>query len=131
MTYLIDTDRVIDLLAGRQEATRLLRSSIGDGLTISLMTYGEVLAGVYYGHDSVAAEAGFRSFLREIDVLPIDEPVIVRFARIYGALRSIGQPIDATDALVAATAIEHNLTLVTRNLRHYRRVPGLILHQPT
>jgi predicted nucleic acid-binding protein len=130
VSYLIDSDRVIDVLTSQREARRLIRAVAVDGLVISLITYGEVLAGVYYSRDSVAAKAGFRSLLRDIDVLPIDELVIVRFARIYGGLRNTGNAIDATDALVAATAIEHNLTLVTRNLRHYRPVPGLALNEP-
>ena len=52
-----------------------------------------------------------------------------RFARIRGRLRATGQTIGDTDILIAATAIEHDLTLVTRNRRHYDRIPDLTLYE--
>jgi predicted nucleic acid-binding protein len=52
-----------------------------------------------------------------------------RFARIRGGLRATGRVIGDSDILIAATAIEHRLSLVTRNRRHYDRIPGLTLYQ--
>ncbi len=54
-----------------------------------------------------------------------------RFARIRGQLRATGQIIGDTDILIAATAIHHGLTLVTRNRRHYDRVPSLSVYEAT
>jgi len=38
-----------------------------------------------------------------------------------------GQPIESADIFIAATALAHNLILVTRNQRHFERVPGLVV----
>jgi tRNA(fMet)-specific endonuclease VapC len=51
-----------------------------------------------------------------------------RFARIRGQLRRQGLTVQDPDLLIAATALTHQLTLVTRNLRHFRRIPDLMIH---
>jgi predicted nucleic acid-binding protein len=51
MKYLVDSDWVIDYLAGRQQAITLLSSLAIEGLAISLITFGEIYEGIYYGRD--------------------------------------------------------------------------------
>lgn len=128
MTYLVDTDWVADWLTGRPDARHLLASLSSDDLAISLITYGEIYEGIYYGRDPRAAEAGFRNFLRDVDVVGLNRPILRRFARLRGQLRQAGQLIGDPDLLIAATALEHRLTLVTRNRRDFGRIPGLLLY---
>jgi predicted nucleic acid-binding protein len=52
-----------------------------------------------------------------------------QFARIRGRLRQQGTPIGELDILVAATALQHGLTIVTRNRRHFDRIPGLDFYE--
>lgn len=52
-----------------------------------------------------------------------------RFAGIRGDLRRRGQLIPDLDLLIAATALHHDLTLLTRNVRHFDRIPELRLYQ--
>jgi predicted nucleic acid-binding protein len=59
--------------------------------------------------------------------LPIDAAVANRAADISDRLRRSGRPIDLPDLLLAATALAHDLTMVTRNVRHFERVPGLMV----
>lgn len=128
MTYLVDSDWIIAFLGGRIDAVRLLSVLEPQGLAISLMTLGEVYEGVYYGRDPNAAEAGGFDLVERLEVLPLDEAVLRRFARLRGYLRQRGALIGDPDTLIAATALEHDLALVTQNLRHFRRVPGLRLY---
>jgi predicted nucleic acid-binding protein len=54
-----------------------------------------------------------------------------RFGMIRGALpRQIRQQIGDMDLLIAATALEHDLTLLTRNIRDFSQIPDLRLYQP-
>jgi tRNA(fMet)-specific endonuclease VapC len=53
------------------------------------------------------------------------------FARTRADLRRSGQLIADLDLLIAATALHHDLTLLTRNVRHFARIPGLRLYQST
>jgi tRNA(fMet)-specific endonuclease VapC len=129
VSYLIDTDWVVDHLLGKPAAIQLLGSLEPDGLAISLDTFGEIYEGIYHGTDPVQAEAVFLDFLGRVDVIGLDTEVFKLYATIRGRLRSIGQLVAEFDLLIAATAIHHDLILVCRNLRHYRRILGLKLHQ--
>ena len=62
MTYLIDTDRVIDLLSQTEDAVRLWDTIERAGIAISSVTFGEVLEGVYLGRDPESAEQTFEQF---------------------------------------------------------------------
>jgi predicted nucleic acid-binding protein len=131
MSYLVDSDWVADWLKGRSDAVQLLTNLAQRGpLAISLITYGEIYEGIYSGYDPKGYEAVFRQFLRSVDVLALNRATMRRFARIRGDLRRQGRMLPDPDLLIAATAIEHGLTLVTRNVRHFARVPGLVLHEP-
>lgn len=130
MKYLVDSDWVADYLKGRPNAVDLLDHLFPDGLAISIVTFAEVYEGVYYGSDPKRNEAIFRRFLEGVAVVNIGRLVARRFALIRGELRAKGQMIPQPDLFIAATALAHDLTLVTRNLEHFRRISGLELHQP-
>ncbi|HEY7035024.1 MAG TPA: type II toxin-antitoxin system VapC family toxin [Thermomicrobiales bacterium] len=127
--YLVDTDWIADYLGGKQSAVDLLESLKDDGLAISLVTFGEIYDGVYHGRDPIAAERNFAALLGRIVVIDLNQAIMKRFAHIRGGLRATGRVIGDTDILIAATAIEHGLSLVTRNRRHYDRIPGLTLYE--
>ena len=63
--------------------------------------------------------------LRPMSVLPFDAGCASQAARIRVDLESRGVPIGAHDTLIAATALRHQATLVTRNVREFSRVIGL------
>ena len=131
MTYLVDTDWVADYLKGRSHAVTLLNRLFPDGLAISIITFAEVYEGIYYGAEPRRNEAVFRQFLKGVPVLPISRSVAQRFAQVRGGLRSKGQLIPQPDLFIAATALQHDLTLLTRNVHHFERIPGLAVYQPS
>lgn len=128
MSYLLDTDIVIEYLKGTRRAVELVNGLRAEGLAISLVTYGEVYEGVYFGTSVSSAERGFRTFLRDVDVLQLNRAMMRRFGQLRGALRRSGLLIPDPDLLIAVTALHHDLVLVTRNVRHFERVPDLLRH---
>lgn len=66
-----------------------------------------------------------RQFLRPLQVLAFDEACAEQAAAIRCALERQGTPIGAHDLLIAATALRHQVPLVTRHTREFTRVPGL------
>jgi tRNA(fMet)-specific endonuclease VapC len=130
MTYLVDTDWLASYLNGHQRAVALLRELAPLGLAQSLVTYGEIYEGIYSGPDPSVDERAFLNLLRVIPVLPLTKLIMRRFARIRGQLRQQGLLLGDADLLIAATAIQHDLELVTRNVRHFHRIAGLKLYQP-
>ena len=70
--------------------------------------------------------AALVQFLRPMQVLSFDSECATHAARIRADLEAAGTPIGPHDTLIAATALRHQATLVTRNVREFSRVPGLL-----
>jgi tRNA(fMet)-specific endonuclease VapC len=130
MPYLVDTDVLIDRLAGEQQATQLLDRLADDGIAISIVTYMEVYQGVLRTPDREAAERQLDDGLSSIPVLPLSRSVARRCAGLRETLKSERKRVNqrALDLIIAATAIEYQLTLVTRNLNDYADIAGLVLY---
>ena len=129
MKYLVDTDYIIDFLVTQSSVIDLFSLLGKEGIAISLITVGEIYEGIYYGRKPEEDQASFQKFLSTIPTLPLNLSIIQRFARIRGELRRTGQIIGDFDMLIAATAIEYDLILVTRNIKHYKRIPNLSVYQ--
>ena len=69
--------------------------------------------------------AALSALLRPMQVLPFDSECAAHAARIRADLEAVGTPIGPHDTLIAATALRHQATLVTRNVREFSRVAGL------
>jgi tRNA(fMet)-specific endonuclease VapC len=128
LSYLLDTDWLVDYLSGKQPAIALIDSLIPARLSLSIITYAEAYDGIYFGQNPEANEEAFHRFLEAATVLLITEDIARVWAGLRGSLRKTGMLIPPSDLFIAATAISHNLTLVSRNRRHFERVPGLRLH---
>jgi tRNA(fMet)-specific endonuclease VapC len=63
--------------------------------------------------------------LQAMQSLPFDAECAVHAARIRAELEAAGTPIGPHDTLIAATALRHQATLITRNVREFSRVQGL------
>ncbi len=122
MECLIDSDVLIDLLDRGKDlpaGVDILQSSI------SVITYFEVLYGAEKREKAKLLEAFLTDFgvkVIELSRSTIDLAVDARIA-----LESKGQKLDVMDLLIAATAVNEGLVLVTNNKRHFNRVSGLKL----
>jgi tRNA(fMet)-specific endonuclease VapC len=132
MAYLIDSDVVIDQLAGDPAARQLLERLASDGLKISMITYMEVYQGTLVSPGPAQAQAKLDAFLAEVPIVPFSDEVARRCARLRSELQQHGKRVRsrALDLLTAATALENELILVTRNVADYADIPGLVLYQP-
>ncbi len=64
--------------------------------------------------------------LQPMQLLPFDSECAAHAARLRAQLEAAGTPIGPHDTLIAATALRHQGTLVTRNVREFSRAPGLL-----
>ena len=135
MTYLVNTDYLADYLKGQRNVAAILEPPLAEGLAMNIVTYAEVYEGIFYGYNRPQHEAGFRNFLKSTPVLGITRPIARRFALIRGQLRAtqqgkaLVQPKDTYDLFIAATALHHNLTLITRNSKDFDGIPDLKLYE--
>ena len=132
MTFLLDTD-VLSALRRRERnpaVARWLEAQRTTDLYLSVVTVGEIERGI------VRQRKRDQSFSEELArwldrvlawygnrVLGIDIPTALRWGQVSGALGR-----DSADLLIAATALEHGLTVVTRNTRHFEPTGVAILN---
>ena len=129
MAYLLDADWAIQALAGKTLAVNTLTELAPDGIAMSWITVGEIYEGAFGFPDPQPYLATFRAFIQPLPKLDLDDLTMERFAAIRSDLRRRGQLIPDFDLLIAATALRHDLTLLTYNLRHFSRIPNLKLHK--
>ena len=133
MGYLIDSDWVVDHLANDEAANHLLSRLSEEGIAISIITYIETYQGVLRSPTLGEAERKLEAFVDTVSILSISPAVARRCAHIREILRKQGKEFRrrAFDLLIAATAVEHDLILVTRNREDYEDVPNIRFYQPS
>ena len=127
MSNLLDTDWAIDCLNRVPQTMRRVDELRPRGIAISIISVAEIYEGVLNGYEPERAEKELRDFLDAFTIIEVNVPI----CRIFGAqrarLRRAGTPIHDLDLLIGATALYHNLTLLTNNRRHFGRLPGLTI----
>ncbi len=101
-----------------------IRSHPPDTIALSSIVAFELYYGAFNSAPS-ASEHRPRSKPLRFQVLPFDAEDARRSGEVRAALRTAGTPIGPYDILIAGQALARNLTLVTNNVREFRRVPGL------
>jgi predicted nucleic acid-binding protein len=110
---LLDTSVFIARESGRSIA------KLPDRVALSVITIGELQLGVFNAGDSAtrSRRADTLALARAADPIPVSEAVMVSWARLVADCRAAGvhRAVKLTDALIAATAIEHGLPVVTQD----------------
>lgn len=120
-TFLIDLQR--EALRGEPAAAFRFLESHGDApVCISIVTYGEMAEGF-----SPEADGEFRDLMQPYRVVGLSEKTAWRYGQVSRRLRESGAPLGDNDLWIACTALEMDTELVTRDRRHFDRIPGLRL----
>jgi predicted nucleic acid-binding protein len=128
MAFLFDTDAISELLRPRPLVSYVewLEAVPREEQFTSAVVVGELYKGAYR---SPARERHLANIegrvLPAVTVLPYDAATAAVFGEICARLEAAGTMLADADLQIAATAIHHGLNLVTGNLRHFKRVPGL------
>ncbi len=118
-TFLVDLDREISR-GTTGPAQEFLEQDAQERLYITPTIAGELAAGPRIGDREAWA-----ALIAPFRILEINRDVCWEFGRAYRFLRDNGLLIGANDLWIAATGLAYQAPVVTRNERHYRRVPGL------
>lgn len=138
MSYLLDTNVLSETVRQKPDKTVIawLDSVPTETLHVSVLSLGEIRTGLEALKVGLAKRERLRLWLEqavsgwfETRLLPVDAMVADRWGRLEAHSRAEGRPLPAIDSLIAATALAHNLRLVTRNTKDFD-VPSLELVNP-
>jgi tRNA(fMet)-specific endonuclease VapC len=85
----------------------------------------DTVAGELAAGESLSERGRWESFIRSYPILDSGKEVAWYYGRIVRELRKQGSLIGANDLWIAATALRHDMAVVTRNVQDFQRVPGL------
>ncbi len=125
MNYLLDSDVIIShVLKKAYISNKVISHSAG----MSIVTYGEIWYGIKK-RNIEQREKEFHDLIKDLklSILPLVKNTIEQFVKVKIFLETKGEKLADFDTLIAATALEHDLILVTANKRHFSRIPGLKL----
>ncbi|RJR31564.1 MAG: type II toxin-antitoxin system VapC family toxin [Desulfobacteraceae bacterium] len=127
MRWLLDTCAISELVSRkpRKKVIEWIDSIDSDALYLSVITIGEIRKGIEKLPDSKRRDAIHNwltedLFLRFKDrLVPLDSEVMLTWGILTGRLEREGTMMSAIYSLIAATALHHDFTLVTRNEEHF------------
>ncbi len=123
--YVLDTDTCIYWLKGKEEILQKVKQIGTDSLRMTIITLAELKYGAYNSKKVNENLENIIKFLRKVRVLPLDSDAAERFGEIKTNLRKSGKIIQDFDILIASITLSHEGTLVTNNVDHFKRIPGL------
>jgi predicted nucleic acid-binding protein len=117
MIVLLDTTVLLDALRSRQNRRSLLAEIVTSGhiLATAAINIGEVYAGMRRGEESRT-----EAFLSSLDCYPLTGAIARRAGSLKSAWAQKGRTLSLADMMVAATALEHGLPLMTDNRKAFR-----------
>ena len=122
----VDTGIFIDYLRARDKSKTILQD-LPDNveLYISSITLYEL----YMGATSAQKWVDVKTLTEDIPVLPFTKTIAEKAAIVYQELKKENKIIEFRDIFIAATALVHDLPILTRNKKHFTRVDGLKLRE--
>ncbi|HAI69292.1 MAG TPA: VapC toxin family PIN domain ribonuclease [Gammaproteobacteria bacterium] len=123
---LLDTDTLSAIM--RQHPLAIKQAQIylkkHQRFTFSIITRYEILRGLK-AKKATTQLATFENLCRKTHILPITDKIILKAADIYADLHQSGLLIGDADILIGATALVHNLSIITNNENHFKRISEL------
>ena len=131
MSFLFDTDAISELLRPRPATAYVewIMSVAREEQFTSAVVIGELYKGAYRSHERERHISNIEQrLLPAVTVLPYDISIAKIFGTIRAHLEETGMILPDADIQIAATAIGHDLELVTGNVRHFNRISDLKLN---
>lgn len=127
LKYLLDTNTVIYTMRNRPQQVKKHFQRQAGRICISTVTLGELVFGAEHSQQTERNLADIEALTSRLEILPFDSAAAYHFGQIRSTLYSVGRPMGPYDMMIAGHARAHGLTLVTNNVKEFKRVPGLLL----
>jgi tRNA(fMet)-specific endonuclease VapC len=122
---LCDTNILIEFYKGNSAIINELHEIGLPDLAVSIITTGEL----FYGARDKLELAKMQKHLALVKQIPLDEEISTRFLTLLEEY-ALSHKLSVPDALIAATALSHDLPIFTLNVRDFRFIPDLRFHTP-
>lgn len=135
MKYLLDTCVLSELVKSTPEPKVVgwVEAQADNTLFVSAITLGELLKGIAKLQDSQRKTA-LTEWVAKIQeemaerILPFESTTADYWANMCAKAETLGKPMSAFDSLIAGTAMEHGLVIVTRNIRDFESAPVMLIN---
>ncbi len=128
MIYLLDTCVVSDFIKGDRRTLERVKGTFPNNIAVSSITTMEIAYGLALNPEKAKKiQPMLSDFLKAVSILPFEEKDGDCSGKIRSFLRRKGMPIGGYDVLLAGTALNRGLILVTSNLYEFERIEGLCL----
>lgn len=122
---LFDTSVLIDHLRGYKPASDFLETVFNSGILVAISSVSEMELYAGKSMENDAIEETVANLLKLFKVLPVTTDIARQAGCLLRCYRNQG--LTPIDAIIAGTAVEHNANLITRNIKHFRMVKGIIV----
>jgi predicted nucleic acid-binding protein len=135
--FLLDTNIPSEMLRPRPDANvaAWVKRQVQETLFVSVVTLGELRRGATLLAEQSARRVELERMIHEKvpswfhdRILPVTRSVAERWGVLDGERQLAGRPLNTADGMIAATALEHGLTLVTRNVRDFQGLGVTVLN---
>jgi len=124
--YLLDTCAISDFVKGDKNTLKHLKNTSPSDIAVSSITLMEIQYGLALNQARAASLKNIiKDFLQSIVIVDFGKDDALQSAIIRAFLKEQGNPIGSYDILIAGTALNYKLTLVSSNLKEFVRVNGL------
>ena len=124
----LDTSFLVDLVRGSPAAEKKLQyyRDRNEPLTTTAISAAELYEGAYSTRGRKGDLDQVRTTLEHLELLELSLQVCERYGKLTNGLSSRGLPIGDLDIIIASAAIVHRQILLTKNKKHFDRIPGLV-----
>ena len=123
--YLLDTDTVIYIMKGHPTVEENLKRNPNAPVKLCAITLMELYYGAFKSQKVSSNLAKIRTVEGALEILPVGQEVVEIFGLEKAKLERRGTSLEDFDLVLGCCALAHNLTLVTNNVKHFKKMEGL------
>jgi len=126
---ILDTDILIDYLRKEPKAIETINTlrKTGEFLKTTVFNVGELYKGAYLSSNVAKSMRGIQTLFKKLEIIYFEFEDAQTYGQISAELRKAGEPSGDIDELIASIVVTRNETLITRKIRHYEKIPRILL----
>lgn len=123
---ILDTTFLVDVANGDERVEDLVADVDASGAAmVTTTTIMELWEGIHRADSTERERRTVEALLNDVREVPFDRDCAMTAGEIHATLVSAGNPIDVEDVMIGATALVHDVPVLTRNVSHFERIDGL------